>query len=117
MSDKVYMVPNPPAPNNGMKFDTSKCTGCNRCVEICPDDVMMPNPQKKQPPIVLYAEECWFCGGCIEECPNGAIAMQHPLSQKISTNWKRKDSGEHFRLGMKNPPPPDTRPPSGGRDK
>jgi hypothetical protein len=53
-------------------------------------------------------------GGCVEECPNpGAIKMLHPTSQRISVNWKRKDTGELFRLGMKNPPPPNTRPPSG----
>ena len=77
-------------------------------------DVMMPNPEKKKPPIVVYPEECWFCGGCVEECPrDGAITMLHPTQQRISVNWKRKDTGEYFRLGMKNPPPPNTRPPSG----
>jgi hypothetical protein len=36
------------------------------------------------------------------------------VSQNISVNWRRKDTGEYFRLGMKYPPPPNTRPPSGG---
>ncbi len=114
MSDKIYMVPNSPTPNKGMKFDTSICSGCNLCVDVCPTDVMMPNPKKKNPPIVLYPEECWYCGACVEECPRpGAISMMHPLSQNISVNWKRKDSGEYFRLGQKNPPAPNPRPPSG----
>jgi len=114
MSDKIYMVPNPPTPNNGMKFNPAICTGCNRCVDICPDDCMMPNPEKRKTPIVLYPEECWFCGACVEECPEkGAITMRHPVSQQISVNWVRKDTGEYFRLGMKNPPPPNNRPPSG----
>jgi hypothetical protein len=26
--------------------------------------------------------------------------------------WKRKESGEHFRVGMKNPPTPNTREPA-----
>jgi hypothetical protein len=39
--------------------------------------------------------------------------MLHPVSQRISVNWRRKETGEYFRLGMKNPPPPNTRPPSG----
>jgi NAD-dependent dihydropyrimidine dehydrogenase PreA subunit len=118
MSDKTYMVPNPPTPNNPVEFDSQVCTGCNLCVSICPDDVMMPNPQKKSQPIVVYPEECWYCGGCVEECPRpGAIKLLHPTQQRISVNWKRKDTGEYFRLGMKNPPPPDTRPPSGGKIK
>ncbi|MDH5365206.1 MAG: 4Fe-4S dicluster domain-containing protein [Dehalococcoidia bacterium] len=114
MSDKVYMVPNPPTPNRVVEFDPDICSGCNLCVDVCPTDVMMPNPEKKKPPIVLYAEECWYCGGCVEECPRpGAIKMVFPTSQNISVNWKHKDTGEYFRLGMKNPPPPNTRPPSG----
>jgi len=64
------------------------------------------------PPIVLYPDECWFCGTCVEECPAaGAIRMEHPLNQRVG--WKRKETGELFRLGMKNPPPPYTRPPVG----
>ncbi|MFC2014875.1 FAD-dependent oxidoreductase [Chloroflexota bacterium] len=64
------------------------------------------------PPLVLYPDECWFCGTCVEECPAaGAIRMEHPLNQRVA--WKRKDSGELFRRGMKNPPPPNLRPPVG----
>lgn len=114
MSDNVYMTPNPPTPNKGMKFDPILCNGCNSCVEVCPTDVMMPHPEKEKPPIVLYPEECWFCAACIEECGTGALSMAHPLGQNISVNWKRKETGAYFRLGMKNPPPPNRRPPSGG---
>jgi NAD-dependent dihydropyrimidine dehydrogenase PreA subunit len=62
------------------------------------------------PPIVLYPDECWFCGTCVEECPApGAIRMEHPLNQRVG--WKRKDTGQLFRVGMNNPPPPYTVPP------
>ena len=44
--------------------------------------------------------------------------MEHPLNER--TGWKRKATGdgrratgEYFRIGMKNPPPPNTRPPVG----
>jgi len=64
------------------------------------------------PPLVLYPDECWFCGTCVEECPApGAIRMEHPLNQRVA--WKRKKTGELFRRGMKNPPPPNLRPPVG----
>ncbi|MFC1825212.1 ferredoxin family protein [Thermodesulfobacteriota bacterium] len=112
MSDKVYMVPNPPTPNMAVEFNTEKCNGCNLCVEICRTDVMMPNPEKGKPPIVLYPDECWFCGCCVSECRmDGAIKMLHPLNQSIVVNWKRKETGEYFRLGMLHPPPPNTKPP------
>ena len=115
MSEKIYMMPNPPTPNKGMYFDDALCNGCNLCVDVCPTDVMMPHPEKHNAPIVLYPEECWFCGVCIEECNHGALSMTHPAAQNISVNWKRVETGEYFRLGMKNPPPPNLRPPSGGR--
>ena len=114
MIDGTYMVPNPPTPNKVVEFDPDICIGCNLCVEVCPTEVLMPNPVNKKPPIVLYAEECWYCGSCVEECPrDGAITMLFPINQQISINWKRKDTGEYFRLGMRNPPPPNIRPPSG----
>ena len=114
MSRRAYMVPNPPAPNRAIDFDESICNGCNRCVEICRSDVLMPNPEKKQPPIVLYPDECWYCATCVMECPRpGAITMLHPLNQSISMVWKRAATGEIFRLGMLNPPPPNPRPPAG----
>jgi ferredoxin len=60
---------------------------------------------------VVYPDECWFCGCCVLHCPNGAIELVHPLLNRIG--WKRKATGEFFRIGMKNPPAPNTRPPVG----
>ena len=113
MNRKTYMVPNPLTPNRAIDFDAEICTGCNQCVEICRSDVLMPNPESKRPPIVLYPDECWYCGTCVLECNRpGAIIMLHPLHQSISVLWKRKATGENFRLGMRNPPEPNTRPPA-----
>jgi NAD-dependent dihydropyrimidine dehydrogenase PreA subunit len=110
--NKAYLVPNPVMPCSNLKIDPGLCTGCNICADRCRTDVMVHNPQKGGPPIVLYPDECWFCGTCVEDCPvPGAIQMVFPLNQKVG--WKRKDSGEYFRIGMKDPPPPNTRPPVG----
>jgi NADH-quinone oxidoreductase subunit F len=87
--------------NEGLSRDRaiSEAKRCFRCSQY-------------SPPIVLYPDECWFCGTCVEECPvAGAIRMEHPLNQKVG--WKRKETGELFRVGMKNPPPPYTKPPIG----
>jgi formate dehydrogenase major subunit len=65
-----------------------------------------------RPPVAMYSDECWFCGVCVKHCPiPGAIKMEYPLNQRVA--WKRKQTGEYFRVGMKNPPEPDTRPPVG----
>ncbi|MBP1707734.1 MAG: 4Fe-4S ferredoxin iron-sulfur binding domain protein [Chloroflexi bacterium] len=113
MNNEAYMVPNPMTPCRAVIIDAELCIGCNQCVDVCRTDVLMPNPEKGQPPILLYPDECWFCGCCVEHCSvKGAIKMEQPLNQRVG--WKRKDTGELFRLGMKQPPPPNTRPPVGG---
>ena len=116
MENKAYLVPNPQTPCQAVIIDPERCKVCLQCVEVCRTDVLVPNPDKDKPPIVLYPDECWFCGNCVEHCPvPGAIRMQHPLNQRIG--WKRKDTGQYFRIGMKNPPPPNTRAPVGLKRK
>jgi NAD-dependent dihydropyrimidine dehydrogenase PreA subunit len=110
MADAVYMMPNPATPNQCVVIDPGKCKGCNSCIEACRTDVLLPNLEKGKPPLVVYPDECWFCGDCVQACPiSGAITMSFPMNQRVG--WKRKATGEFFRIGMKNPPPPVTRPP------
>ena len=109
MGEKAYLVASPMTPCRAIIINPELCTACNACVEVCPTDVLVPNPEKGKPPIVLYPDECWFDGSCIAHCPvPGAIRIEHPLNQRAA--WKRKETGEIFRVGMKNPPPPNTRP-------
>ena len=71
-------------------IDIEKCTGCNRCVEICQVDLFIPGPEKGAPPEVLYPGECWYCGCCVEECPvEGAIKLRHPLMNMV--RWVDKE--------------------------
>jgi len=112
MNNQAFMVPNPQTPCIPVKINPELCIGCNICADRCRMDVMVHNPEKGEVPIVLYPDECWFCGTCVEDCPvPGAIIMQHPLNQRVG--WKRKKSGEYFRIGMHNPPPPYEKPPVG----
>ena len=111
----IRMFPNLVTPRNPVIFDETVCTGCNMCVEICVMDILAPNPEKGKPPIILYPDECYYDGLCMQHCPlwqKGAIILNHPLNQRV--RWKRKETGEHFRLGMPDPPPPNDRPPVGG---
>jgi NAD-dependent dihydropyrimidine dehydrogenase PreA subunit len=110
---EARLVPNPATPCRAIVIDPDLCNGCNRCVDVCRCDVLMPAPEKGSPPILTYPDECWFCACCAEHCPvPGALTMEQPLNQRVG--WKRKATGEHFRIGQKNPPPPNTRPPVGG---
>ena len=108
--NEAYLVPNPMGPNACVLFDPEVCIGCNTCVDQCRSQVLLPNPVEGKPPIVAYPDDCWFCGCCVNACPvPGANSMEHPLQNKVA--WKRKETGEFFRIGMKNPPPPNLKPP------
>lgn len=111
MYNKAIMVPNPASPNQAIFIDAELCTSCGQCIDVCRSDVMVPNPDKGAPPIVLYPDECWFCGCCVSHCKIGAIRVEYPLHQRVG--WKRKDTGAYYRIGMKNPPPPNTTRPVG----
>ena len=94
---KVYAIPNISTPNRPVIFDPDLCDGCQTCVEVCQMDVLIPNPEKGAPPMILFPDECWYCGSCVEDCHNpGAIRLNHPLMQRV--RWKRKETGEHFRV-------------------
>lgn len=74
---------------NPIIFDSSKCIGCNRCMEICQVDIFLPNPEKGKHPIVAYPGECWYCGCCVMECPvEDAIKLRHPLMNRV--HWIEK---------------------------
>ena len=64
---------------------------------VCQVDVLIPNPQKGLPPLVLFPEECWYGGCCEGVCQRmGAMQLHLPLTQRV--RWKRKETGEHFRV-------------------
>lgn len=114
--EDVRVFPNMATPNLCVIHDPNVCIGCNTCVEVCHQDVMIPNPEEGKPPVVVWPEECWSCGICVVNCSLGleakAITLNHPLSQRV--RWKRKATGEHFRIGMSSPSPPNNKPPVGG---
>jgi len=101
--NKAYLVPNPIAPNQSVTIDEEKCVGCNKCTEHCRVQTIMPNPKKGEAPIVIYPDECWFCGCCVEACPQGAVTMRYPINQRLF--FKRKTSGEVYRIGGADSPP------------
>ena len=48
-----------------------KCTGCNSCVEICPQKASL-NPMFGN---IYVTEDFNYCGVCVDACPNGARSI------------------------------------------
>ena len=115
-SQNVVLWQNQIVPTACVVHDPKICIGCNTCVTICHQDVMVPNPTKGKPPIVVWPDECFQDGLCVLNCPLGvearAVRLNTAMCQR--TRWKRKATGEHFRLGMKGLPAPNMTPPIGG---
>jgi NAD-dependent dihydropyrimidine dehydrogenase PreA subunit len=76
---------------NPVIIDILRCTGCNRCVNICQVDIIVPNLKKGGPPVVMFPGECWYCGCCVVECQvEGAIKLRHPLINRAYWIAKEK---------------------------
>jgi NAD-dependent dihydropyrimidine dehydrogenase PreA subunit len=97
METQTWMVPNVTGPTEAVTIDPDLCVGCNACANICRVQTILPNPKAGQPPLVVYPDECWYCGCCVEACRTGALRMNLPINQRIF--YKRKDTGEIFRIG------------------
>ena len=48
------------------------CTGCHRCVDICPTQALMQIDGKAQ---LLYPERCTYCTACENIRPEEAIDL------------------------------------------
>lgn len=99
---EAYMLPNPTGPTQAVSINPELCVGCNHCANICRTQTIMPNPTPGRPPILMYPDECWYCACCVEACHTGALQMHLPINQRIL--FKRKETGEVFRIGQADGP-------------
>lgn len=59
-------------------IDRDRCTGCGRCVEVCPADVIRIVAGKA----MGSPDECRECEACMDVCPEGAImSVREPVSE------------------------------------
>lgn len=66
-----------------IKIDKELCTGCRRCVGICPVDAI---EGEKGQPQTINTERCVLCGQCVQICSAYASVFDEditPLEQKM----------------------------------
>ena len=57
-----------------LKYDPEKCSGCRRCVEVCPHGVFEMRDKRAA---VTDKDLCMECGACALNCEFGAITRQY----------------------------------------
>ncbi len=55
-------------------IDAARCTGCRKCVEVCPPQAIVLEEKKVQ----VEEEFCEECGFCAAACPSHAIDIPFP---------------------------------------
>ncbi|MHB8968431.1 MAG: mercury methylation ferredoxin HgcB [Thermoleophilia bacterium] len=55
-----------------LEYDVEKCTGCGRCVEVCPHGVFVIEDKRAR---VTDRDRCMECGACALNCEYGALAV------------------------------------------
>jgi len=53
------------SPRKIVKIDAERCTGCQRCKEICPVAAIEGDQGKPQ---TINARKCVMCGHCVQIC-------------------------------------------------
>ena len=56
-----------------LQFDSGRCTGCGRCLEVCPHRVF----QRQDGKVAINDRDaCMECGACARNCAFGAISVE-----------------------------------------
>ncbi len=56
-----------------LRFEPARCSGCGRCVEVCPHGVFSMANGKAA---LTDRDRCMECGACRNNCASAAIAVR-----------------------------------------
>ncbi len=56
-----------------LRFDPARCTGCGRCVEVCPHGVFAMEGARAA---LTDRDGCMECGACRNNCASAAIEVR-----------------------------------------
>jgi NAD-dependent dihydropyrimidine dehydrogenase PreA subunit len=74
-----------------LKYFPEKCTGCARCVEVCPHGVF---EMKDKRAILLDRDSCMECGACKKNCAFGAIEVSEGVGCASAILGALRSGGE-----------------------
>lgn len=55
-----------------LQLDVTKCTGCMKCIEVCPHEVFEIREKKAH---ITDKDKCMECGACAINCKDEAITV------------------------------------------
>jgi NAD-dependent dihydropyrimidine dehydrogenase PreA subunit len=55
-----------------LRLDAEKCTGCGRCIQVCPRSVFELRDRKA---VIVDRDRCIECGACRRNCEFGALSV------------------------------------------
>lgn len=64
-----------------LKLTSEKCTGCGRCVEVCPHGVFDLKDHRVQ---IAAIDNCMECGACTQNCAFGALTVKSGVGCAIA---------------------------------
>ena len=72
-----------------MELDQASCTGCGRCIEVCPHQVF---ELREKRAAVSDLDACMECGACAKNCPADAIRVDAGVgcASGLINEWLRE---------------------------
>ena len=67
-----------------LEYDSSKCVGCNMCVEVCPHHVFRLTNKRAE---ITDRDKCMECGACALNCKTGAIQVNQGVGCATAVIW------------------------------
>lgn len=59
-----------------LDLDQTKCTGCGRCVEVCPHSVFAIQSTNGRKAEIVNKDSCMECGACAKNCTAEAVTVR-----------------------------------------
>lgn len=56
-----------------LRLESEKCTGCGKCIEVCPHSVFLLSDRKLA---IVDKDRCIECGACVKNCLFKALEVK-----------------------------------------